>query len=76
MDPKTLPKGSQVGSKIDPSWDVDLAVVLEGILAPFLLNFVHNITWPRARIQWPCQYEVHFFDFSLLGCWVDFLMDF
>ena len=27
LDPKTLPKWSQVGSKIDPSWGVDLRAV-------------------------------------------------
>ena len=47
MAPQTLPKWSQVGTKIAASWGVDLTVVLEGILAPFLLNFYFNM--PRAK---------------------------
>ena len=39
LAPKTLPKWSQVKSQIDSNWDVDLALVLEGIFAPFLLIF-------------------------------------
>ena len=46
------------------------------MLGRFLLIFVHDITWPRARIHWPCQYEIHFFDFWLLCCWDDFRIDF
>ena len=36
LDPKTFAKWGQVGSKIDPSWGVDLRAVFEGILVPFL----------------------------------------
>ena len=43
LAPKTLPKWSQIGTKIDASWGVDLALVLEGILAPFLLIFDLNM---------------------------------
>ena len=43
LAPKTLPKWSQIGSKIDASWGVDLTLVLEGILAPFLLIFDLNM---------------------------------
>ena len=39
LAPKTLPKWSQIGTKIDASWGVDLALVLEGILAPFWEGF-------------------------------------
>ena len=47
LDPKTLPKWSQVGSKIDPSWTVGLTAVFWWMLGPFLLNFQHNMTWPK-----------------------------
>ena len=40
---KTFPKWSQIGTKIDASWGVDLALVLEGILAQFLLIFDLNM---------------------------------
>ena len=43
LAPKTFPKWSQIGTKIDASWGVDLALVLEGILAPFLLIFDFNM---------------------------------
>ena len=76
MAPKTLPKWSQVGAKIDASWGVDLTLVLEGISAPFLSIFYHNMTWPRARIHWPCQYEIHIFAFLFLCCWDDLSIDF
>ena len=44
---QTLPKWSQIGSKIDASWGVDLTLVLEGILAPFLLIF--DLNMPRLE---------------------------
>ena len=47
LAPKTLPKWSQIGSKIDASWGVDLTLVLEGILAPFLLIF--DLNMPRLE---------------------------
>ena len=40
LDPKTFPKGGQVGSKIDPSWGVDLGFAFEWILGQFLLIFL------------------------------------
>ena len=43
LAPKALSKWSQIGTKIDASWGVDLALVLEGILAPFLLIFDLNM---------------------------------
>jgi len=43
LAPKTLPKWSQIGSKLDASWGVDLTLVLERILAPFLLIFDLNM---------------------------------
>ena len=45
MAPKIVPKWSQIGSKINASWGVDLIGVLEEILAPFLLIF--DINMPR-----------------------------
>ena len=47
LDPKTFPKGCQVGSKIDPSWGVDLGAVFEWILGQLLLIFRYNMTWPK-----------------------------
>ena len=47
LAPKTLPKWSQVGCKIDASWDVDLRVVFEGLLAAFLIIFYFNMAWPK-----------------------------
>ena len=47
LAPKTLPKWSQIGSKIDASWGVDLTLVLEGILAPFFLIF--DLNMPRLE---------------------------
>ena len=47
LGPQTHPKWRQVGTKIDPSWDVDLTVVLEWILAPFVLNV--NLNMLRAK---------------------------
>ena len=44
---KTLPKWSQIGSKIDASWGVDLTLVLEGLLAPCLLIF--DLNMPRLE---------------------------
>ena len=49
LAPKTLPKWSQIGSKIDASWGVDLTLVLEGILAPFLLIF--DLNMPRLEYR-------------------------
>ena len=43
LAPKALLQWSQIGTKIDASWGVDLALVLEGILAPFLLIFDLNM---------------------------------
>ena len=39
LAPKTLPSWSQVGTKIDASWGVDLKVVLERVVVPFLSVF-------------------------------------
>ena len=47
LAPKTLPTWSQIGSKIDVSWGVDLRLVLERILAPFLLIF--DLNMPRLE---------------------------
>ena len=47
LAPKTLPKWSQIGSKIDASWGVHFTLVLEGILAPFLLIF--DLNMPRLE---------------------------
>ena len=47
LAPKTFPKWSQIGSKIDASWGVHLTLVLEGILAPFLLIF--DLNYPRLE---------------------------
>ena len=49
MVPKSTTKWSKVGSKIDPSWGVDLRIVLEGILAAFLLILQHNMTWRSSK---------------------------
>ena len=76
LAPKTLPKWHQVGSKIDPSLSVDLRGVFWWILDRFLLNFVHNITWPRARLYCKTQWFFNIFDFLLLCCLDDLLIDF
>ena len=47
LAPKTLPKWTEISSKIDASWGVDLMLVLEGILAPFLLIF--HLNMPRLE---------------------------
>ena len=39
----------QVGSKIDASWTVDLRGVFWWMLGCFLLNFVHDLTWPTQQ---------------------------
>ena len=74
--PQTLPKWGKVGSKIDPSWGVDLTPVFWRLLGWFLYIFVANITWRRARFHRPCRVEINFFVFWLLCCWLDFLIDF
>ena len=80
LDPKTLPKWGQVGSKIDPIWSVDLRALFCWMWGHVLLNFVHKIAWPRARMYCKLQYKIDFFDFLivvLLGCFVAwFLIDF
>ena len=47
LEPKTFQKWSQVGSKIDASWGVDLRAVLWWILDGFLLLFCPNMAWPK-----------------------------
>ena len=47
LAPKTLPKWSQIGFKIKANWGVDLTLVLEGILAPFLL--IVDLNMPRLE---------------------------
>ena len=47
LAPKPLQKWSQVGSKIDASWGVDLRAVLWWILDGFLLIFCPNMAWPK-----------------------------
>ena len=47
LAPKPLQKWSQVGSKIDASWGVDLRAVLWWILDGFLLIFWPNMAWPK-----------------------------
>ena len=44
-DSPTLPKWMPFGSKMHASWDVNLRVTFEGILAPFSSIFQHNMTW-------------------------------
>ena len=45
--PKTLPKWTQVGSKIDASWSVDLRAVFGRMFVQILLIFYKNMTWPK-----------------------------
>ena len=45
--PKTLPKWSQIGSKIDASWGVDLRSVFGRLLAAFLLICWLYMAWPK-----------------------------
>ena len=49
LAPKTIPKWSQIGAKIDASWGVDFTLVFEWILAPFLLIFHRNM--PRLEYR-------------------------
>ena len=50
LAPKTFPKWSQIGSKINASWGVDLTLVLERILAPFLLILTSTFQGEVAKI--------------------------
>ena len=47
LAPKTLPTWSQIGSKIDASWGVDLKSFFDVVLAPLLWIFELNMTWPK-----------------------------
>ena len=49
LAPKTIPKWSQINAKIDASWGVDFTLVLERILAPFLLIF--DLNMPRLEYR-------------------------
>ena len=57
---QTIPKWSQVGSKIDPTWSIVFEASFGRMLHRICLVSVVNLTWPRARMHWPCKYEMHF----------------
>ena len=48
LAPKTSPKWSQVGVKIDPSWGVDLRGVFWCMLGCLLLICCLNMAWPKS----------------------------
>ena len=74
--PKPSQKWSQVGSKIDSSWSVDLRPVFWRLLDRFFHIFWPNITWPRARNHCKIQCFFRIFGFSMFGCWVVFWLSF
>ena len=73
---KTLPKSSQVGSKMEPSWSIVLEATFWKTSARFFMILGPNSTWSEARQHCKIQCFLRIFGFSMFGCWVVFLIDF